>query len=304
MELGLIGLGKMGGNMGERLLRGGHTIVCYDNNKEFVKKLASSGAAASDSIADFCSKLSAPRIIWLMLPAGAVIDKVIYELVSMIKQDDIIVDGGNSNYKETIRRASMLKGFGIHYIDVGTSGGVWGLKNGYSLMIGGDKRIADKLTPIFQTLAPAKDKGWGYVGKSGSGHFVKMIHNGIEYGMMQSFSEGFEIMEKKKDFELDLLKISEIWQNGSVVRSWLLDLINEILKENPALSGIEPFVEDSGEGRLTVSEAFDLGVPAPIITLSLIQRLSSRDKDSYEYKMLAMMRNKFGGHKVLTPEEK
>ncbi|TMA08353.1 MAG: decarboxylating 6-phosphogluconate dehydrogenase [Deltaproteobacteria bacterium] len=289
MELGMIGLGRMGANMTERLLRGGHRVVSYDRSSQAVQSVVGKGASAAESLEALAVALRVPRVVWLMVPSG---DPVI----PYLKRDDVIVDGGNSNYKDTLRRAAMLKEKSVHYVDVGTSGGIWGLTEGYSLMVGADREVVERLTPIFQTLAPAPDRGWGHVGPSGAGHFVKMIHNGIEYGLMQSFAEGFAIMEHKAEFKLDLLQIAEIWRHGSVVRSWLLDLIAKALAENPNLRGIRPYVEDSGEGRWTVAEAVDLEVSAPVITLSLLERLRSRDQDSFTDKLLAMMRHQFGGH--------
>jgi 6-phosphogluconate dehydrogenase len=298
MELGMIGLGRMGANMTERLIRGGHKVVAYDRSREAVQRVAGFGAAGVDSLANFVAALRAPRAVWLMVPSGKPVDDTIAALKGSIESGDAVIDGGNSNYKDTMRRADDLKASGVDYIDCGTSGGIWGLKEGYSLMVGGERAAVERLTPIFQTLAPAPDKGWGHVGPSGAGHFVKMIHNGIEYGMMQAYAEGFAIMQHKKDFNLDLHKISEIWRTGSVVRSWLLDLIADGLKDNPALTSIKPWVDDSGEGRWTTFEAIDLDVPAPVITLSLLERLRSRDSDSFADKLLAMMRNEFGGHAI------
>ncbi|HEY1268171.1 MAG TPA: decarboxylating 6-phosphogluconate dehydrogenase [Candidatus Binatia bacterium] len=298
MELGMIGLGRMGANMTERLVRGGHKVVAYDRSREAVQRVAGFGAMGVDSLADFIAALRAPRSVWLMVPSGKPVDETIAALKGSIQSGDVVIDGGNSNYKDTMRRADDLKASGVDYIDCGTSGGIWGLKEGYSLMIGGARAPVERLTPIFQTLAPAHDKGWGHVGPSGAGHFVKMIHNGIEYGMMQAYAEGFAIIQRKKEFNVDLHQVSEIWRTGSVVRSWLLDLIADGLKDNPALTGIKPYVDDSGEGRWTASEAVDLDVPAPVITLSLLERLRSRDSDSFSDKLLAMMRHEFGGHAI------
>ncbi len=296
MELGMIGLGRMGANMTERLLRGGHRVVSYDRSSQAVQSVVGKGASAAESLEALAVALRVPRVVWLMVPSGDPVDQTIQALIPYLKRDDVIVDGGNSNYKDTLRRAAMLKEKSVHYVDVGTSGGIWGLTEGYSLMVGADREVVERLTPIFQTLAPAPDRGWGHVGPSGAGHFAKMIHNGIEYGLMQSFAEGFAIMEHKAEFKLDLLQIAEIWRHGSVVRSWLLDLIAKALAENPNLRGIRPYVEDSGEGRWTVAEAVDLEVSAPVITLSLLERLRSRDQDSFTDKLLAMMRHQFGGH--------
>lgn len=296
MELGMIGLGRMGANMTERLLGAGHRVVSYDRSWQAVESVVRKGAAGADSLKAMAATLKPPRVVWLMVPAGDPVDQTIQALVPELKSGDAIVDGGNSYYKDTLRRAAALREAGLHYIDVGTSGGIWGLKEGYSLMVGGDEEVVERLKPIFQSLAPAPDKGWGRVGPCGAGHFVKMIHNGIEYGLMQAFAEGFALMEAKTDFKLDLDQIAEIWRHGSVVRSWLLDLIAAGLAENPGLRGIKPYVEDSGEGRWTVSEAVDLEVSAPVITLSLLERFRSRDPDSFADKLLAMMRHEFGGH--------
>jgi 6-phosphogluconate dehydrogenase len=255
-------------------------------------------------LADLASNLKAPRTIWIMVPNGPPVDQTISNLLPHLAQGDLLVDGGNSNYKESMRRAAELKTKGFLFMDAGTSGGVWGLKEGYILMVGGEKEAVARLTPALETLAPAKDKGWGHVGPAGAGHFVKMVHNGIEYGMMQSFAEGFSVLQHKKDFALDLHQVAEIWRVGSVVRSWLLDLTSLALQENPNLDGLAPYVSDSGEGRWTVAEAIDLDVPAPVITLSLLQRLTSRDTDSFSDKLLAAMRQKFGGHAVKTEAKK
>jgi 6-phosphogluconate dehydrogenase len=302
MELVMIGLGRMGASMAERLLSGGHRVVAYDKNQDAVKPVVAKGAIGVDSLEAIVAALRPPRIVWLMVPAGTPVDDTIQLLVPHLKTDDVIVDGGNSNYKDTLRRAAMLKGRGIHFVDVGTSGGIWGLTEGYSLMVGGNPGAVAQLRPIFQTLAPAPDKGWGHVGPSGAGHFVKMIHNGIEYGLMEAYAEGFALLKRKSDFKLDLHQIAEIWRCGSVVRSWLLDLIAKALSENPDLSGIKPHVEDSGEGRWTVAEAIDLDVSTPVITLSLLQRLRSRDEKSFADRLLAMMRYQFGGHRLKKEE--
>jgi 6-phosphogluconate dehydrogenase len=298
MKLSMIGLGKMGGNMTRRLLRGGHEVVVYDRGAEAVNELAGEGAIASTSLNDLVSKLSAPRAVWMMLPAGDVTENTIHELSSLLAAGDIIIDGGNSNYKDSIRRAGMFQPKGIHFVDVGTSGGIWGLTEGYSMMVGGEAAAVDVLRPALETLAPGVELGWGHVGPSGAGHFTKMIHNGIEYGMMQAYAEGFEIMRAKQDFGLDLHQIAEIWRHGSVVRSWLLDLTANALKDDQNLSDLKGWVADSGEGRWTVAEAIDQDVPAPVITLSLLMRFVSRQDDSYSAKLLAAMRNQFGGHAV------
>ncbi|HLU10132.1 MAG TPA: decarboxylating 6-phosphogluconate dehydrogenase [Oceanobacillus sp.] len=298
MQLGLIGLGKMGANMNLRLLKGGHQMVVWNRSPGPREAAAAAGATAVETIPELVSKLTPPRAAWVMLPAGDTTEDMIHQLMDLLSPNDIIIDGGNSNYRESIRRAKMVEERGFHFVDVGTSGGVWGLKEGYSLMIGGNKEPVERLRPIFETLAPAPDKGWGHMGPHGAGHFVKMVHNGIEYGMMQAYAEGFEIMKSKTDLELDVAQIAEVWRYGSVVRSWLLDLSAAALKENPDLEGIKAWVADSGEGRWTVAEAIDQDVPAPVITLSLMMRFVSRQEDSYAAKLLAAMRNQFGGHEI------
>ncbi|ALN93256.1 phosphogluconate dehydrogenase (NAD(+)-dependent, decarboxylating) [Lysobacter gummosus] len=298
MELGMVGLGRMGANMAERLVRGGHKVSGYDPGPAAREQAAARGVGTLASLAELVAALPAPRALWLMVPAGKVVDATIAELLPLLAPGDTIIDGGNSNYKDTMRRAAELAEHGLHYVDSGTSGGVWGLKEGYSLMIGGEEAAVERLRPIFETLAPAADRGWGRVGPSGAGHFTKMVHNGIEYGLMQAYAEGFAIMGHKADFGLDLHQIAEIWRHGSVVRSWLLDLSSDALGKNPSLDGIAAYVEDSGEGRWTVAEAIDLNVSAPVITASLLERLRSRDKDSFADKLLAAMRNEFGGHAI------
>jgi 6-phosphogluconate dehydrogenase len=301
MELGMIGLGRMGGNMARRLLKGGHRVVTFNRSPGPNRQLAAeAGSVPAFSIAELVSTLAVPRAIWVMVPAGAPTDDMINEVAGLLTPGDIIIDGGNTFYKDDIRRAAAMKPRGFYYVDVGTSGGVWGITEGYSLMIGGEPEAIERLRPIFETLAPSPDKGWGHVGPVGAGHFVKMIHNGIEYGMMQALAEGFEIMHAKKDFNLNLEQISEVWRYGSVVRSWLLDLIARALAEDQELKAIQGWVADSGEGRWTVAEAIDLDVPAPVITLSLQQRFISRQDESYAAKLLAAMRNQFGGHAMKT----
>jgi len=298
MQLGLIGLGKMGGNMAERIRLGGHQVVGFDFNAEAVAKLTASGNVGVSSLEDLAKNLTGRKAIWIMVPQGKPVDDTIAQLEPLLNPGDILIDGGNSNYKESIRRHGEVTAKGYHFVDVGTSGGVWGLKEGYSMMIGGDKEPVEFLRPIFEALAPAADKGWGHVGPAGSGHFVKMVHNGIEYGMMQAFAEGFTILEKKEELNLDLAQIAEIWRVGSVVRSWLLDLTADALSKNPTLDGLEAYVSDSGEGRWTVFEAIDLNVSAPVITESLIRRIRSREENNFTDRMLAIMRNAFGGHAV------
>jgi 6-phosphogluconate dehydrogenase len=298
MQLGLIGLGKMGGNMAERIRLGGHQVVGFDFNADAVARLTASGNVGVSTLEELAGKLEGRKAIWIMVPQGAPVDQTIAKLEPLLNPGDILIDGGNSNYKDSMRRHREVTAKGFQFVDVGTSGGIWGLKEGYSMMIGGDKEPVEFLGPIFETLAPAADKGWGHVGPAGSGHFVKMIHNGIEYGMMQAYAEGFTIMATKKELGLDLPQISQIWRYGSVVRSWLLDLTADALGKNPSLEGLEAFVEDSGEGRWTVIEAIDLNVSAPVITESLMRRIRSREENNFTDRMLAVMRNEFGGHAV------
>ncbi len=260
--------------------------------------MAAKGVAGAESLAALVQALPAPRVLWLMVPAGKITDDTVNALIPLLSKGDTVIDGGNSNYKDTLRRAALYAEHGLGYVDCGTSGGIWGLKEGYSMMVGGDEKTVDALKPIFATLAPGAEQGWGRVGPVGSGHFTKMVHNGIEYGLMQAYAEGFSILGHKKEFGLDLHQIGEIWRYGSVVRSWLLDLTTDALGKNPTMDGIAPYVVDSGEGRWTVDEAIDLDVPAPIITASLIERLRSRDTDSFADKLLAAMRNEFGGHAI------
>ena len=300
MEIGMVGLGRMGGNMARRLARGGHRVVGFNRSPSQTEQLIAEeeGFLGAFSLEEVVQKLSSPRTVWIMVPAGEPTENMIGELAELLSQGDLIIDGGNSNYKDTVRRGSELDQKGIQFVDVGTSGGIWGLSEGYSLMVGGEKESVEHLRPVFQTLAPHPDKGWGHVGPIGSGHFVKMVHNGIEYGLMQAYAEGFEILHAKHDFDLDLQQVSEIWSHGSVVRSWLLDLISNALADDPELSGIQDWVADSGEGRWTVSESIDLEVPAPVISLALQMRLVSRQEESYAAKLLSAMRNQFGGHPV------
>jgi 6-phosphogluconate dehydrogenase len=298
MEIGMIGLGRMGANMTERLIRGGHRVIVHDIDSAAIGRAVDMGAVPAPSIESLVQQLSTPRAIWLMVPAGKVVEQTLISLVPFLGTNDLVVDGGNSNYKDSMRRAAICAGNGLQFIDCGTSGGIWGLREGYCLMIGGTKEAVERLRPIFETLAPAKDQGWAHVGPVGSGHFVKMVHNGIEYGLMQAYAEGFALLKRKADFHLDIHQIAEIWRHGSVVRSWLLDLTAEALAEDTDLENIRPEVADSGEGRWTVAEAIEENLSAPIITLSLLERLRSRDKESFSDKLLAVMRNKFGGHEV------
>jgi len=298
MELGMVGLGRMGANMSRRLLRGGHKVIGFDPNDEARSQLEQAGGGSADSLDALVAALPAPRAVWMMVPAGAITDGTVETLSGLLAPGDTLIDGGNSNYKDTLRRAEQLASRNVAYVDAGTSGGVWGLEQGYSLMVGGDEGVVERLRPIFATLAPAPDRGWGRVGPVGSGHFTKMVHNGIEYGLMQAYAEGFSILQHKQEFALDLHQVAEIWRTGSVVRSWLLDLTSDALGRNPTMDGIAPWVADSGEGRWTLQEAIDLDVPAPVIALSLMARLRSRDNDSFADRLLAAMRNEFGGHAI------
>jgi 6-phosphogluconate dehydrogenase len=295
VELGIIGLGRMGANMSERLVLGGHRVIGYDRSPQAIQRVVDHGAVGAHSLADFIRQLSSPRAIWLMVPAGAPVDETIEQLLPHLSKGDIVVDGGNSNYKDTLRRAERLRSQHIHFIDAGTSGGIWGLQAGYCIMIGGDVQAVERLEPIFKTLAP-KD-GYAHVGPSGAGHFVKMIHNGIEYGMLQAYGEGFELL-KSSQFPLDLAKIAHLWNQGSVVRSWLLELAESAFQKDPELSSIRGYVEDSGEGRWTLQEAIERNIPAPVLTLSLFARFASRQEDSFSAKLIAALRNEFGGHAV------
>jgi 6-phosphogluconate dehydrogenase len=298
MQLGLIGLGKMGGNMAERLNLAGYQVIGFDFNADAVKRLTDSGNVGVSSLDDMAKKFTGRKAIWIMVPQGKPVDDTIAKLEPLLNPGDILIDGGNSNYKDSMRHHQEVTAKGFQFVDVGTSGGIWGLKEGYSMMIGGDKEPVDYLRPIFEALAPAANMGWGHVGPAGAGHFVKMVHNGIEYGMMQAYAEGFTIMEKKEVLNLDLAQISQIWRFGSVVRSWLLDLTADALAKNPTLDGLEAYVADSGEGRWTVFEAIDLNVSAPVITESLIRRIRSREENNFTDRMLSIMRNAFGGHAV------
>lgn len=298
MELGMIGLGRMGGNMALRLLNGGHRVVVYDPVPEAVTKLAQQGAIGASSILDLVSKLSTPRAMWLMVPAGEPTESAINAAAGAASPVDIVLDGGNSNYKDSMRRAAALRQRGQFFLDVGTSGGVWGLKEGYCLMVGGEAEAFRRMEPALQTLAPAPDNGYGHVGPSGAGHFVKMVHNAIEYGLMQAYAEGFELMDAKKEFALDLAQVAEIWRYGSVIRSWLMDLTAAALRGDPGMAGIAGYVEDSGEGRWTVQESIDLAVPVPVLALSLQARFRSRQGEPFGPKLLAALRQQFGGHAV------
>jgi 6-phosphogluconate dehydrogenase len=298
MELAMVGLGKMGANMATRLLREGHRVIVYDINIEAVQTIVKMGGEAAQTYLEIAHLLTPPRTAWIMVPSGRITEETIFALADIFSPGDTLIDGGNSNYKDSQRRAGLLQSRGIHFIDVGTSGGIWGLSEGYSLMIGGEAENVKRHRAIFETLAPSPEKGWGHVGSHGAGHFVKMIHNGIEYGLMQAYAEGFEILHAKPDYDLDLHQIADIWRTGSVVRSWLLDLTARALADNPDLEGIKGWVADSGEGRWTVFESIDLDVPAPVISLALQMRFASRQDESFSAKLLAALRNQFGGHEV------
>ena len=298
MELGLIGLGRMGANMAQRLLGGGHRVVAYDADEKAVQAAIEVGVAGASTLRDLVAQLAPPRAVWTMVPSGQPTEDTINTLSDLLAQGDTIIDGGNSNYKDSIRRALALKELGVSFLDAGTSGGIWGLKEGFSMMVGGDPEVFRRCEQIFQTLAPGPDRGYGHVGPAGSGHFVKMVHNGIEYGLMQAYAEGFELMKAKREFDLDLAQVSEIWRYGSVVRSWLLDLTAAALHEDGNLSGIQAYVDDSGEGRWTVEESIELSVPVPVIAASLQARFRSRQDQPFGAKLLAAMRNQFGGHSI------
>ncbi len=295
MELGFIGLGKMGMNMVSRLQQGKHRVVAYDRAADLIKQAEGVGCVGASSLEDLVSKLKAPRAVWIMVPSGAPTEETVAKVASLLSAGDIIIDGGNTNFHDDVRRAAELKKKNIHYVDAGTSGGIWGLKLGYCLMVGGEKPIVDRLAPIFKTLAP--ENGWAYMGGHGAGHYVKMVHNGIEYSMMQGYAEGFELMSKS-EYKLDLPRIADLWMQGSVVRSWLLELTAGALKQDPKLEGLKGYVQDSGEGRWTILDAIDKDVPVPTLTAALFTRFRSRQEESFAEKMLAAMRNAFGGHAV------
>ena len=300
MKIAMLGLGKMGGNMATRLIRNGISVVGYDTSKETIAKLEQEeNLIPSTSVEDAVNQIEGQRIIWMMLPAGEITEKLIDDLIPLLNPGDIIVDGGNSNYKHSVKIGKMLKEHNIGFMDCGTSGGVWGLENGYCLMVGADNHVAKAVEPVLRALAPNQQDGWLHVGPIGSGHYTKMIHNGIEYGMMESLAEGLELLKGKTEFGIDLAKVTELWRHGSVVRSWLLDLTAEALTHDQNLDSIEPIVADSGEGRWTVVESVDLGIPAPVLTLALQVRFRSQEKQKgYGYKLLSIMRNAFGGHNL------
>ncbi len=297
MKIAIIGLGKMGANMARRLCRGKIKVVGYNRSDEITRQLAEQeGLSPATSLTDAISQLASPRLVWLMLPAGDVTESYIKQLKDKLTDGDIVIDGGNANYQDSIRRGEYLKTSGIGYIDAGTSGGVWGLDNGYCLMVGGDKKDVHHLEPILKVLAPSATDGWAHVGPIGAGHFSKMIHNGIEYGMMQSYAEGFALLKNKSEFNYDLAQLTELWRHGSVVRSWLLDLSADFLKDDQELADIAPFVADSGEGRWTIDESIRQGVATPVLAMALYMRFASQNDNAYTNKILAMMRNAFGGH--------
>jgi 6-phosphogluconate dehydrogenase len=298
MELGVFGLDKMGGDIARRLIGGGHQVVVHDQNAEAMGAVSGEGAVPAGSLDELVGKLSAPRVVWVMVPSGAPIEQTVKRLTEVLEKDDTIVDGGNSNYPDTVRRASALGEQELCYVDVGISGGVWGLEEGYSMTVGGEVEAVGRLEPIFETLAPAPDRGWGRVGPNGAGHFVKMVHNGIEYGLMQAYAEGFELMSHKTQFGLDLHQVAQIWSQGSVVCSWLLDLVASALDEDKALEGVAPYVEDSGEGRWMVVEAIELRCAIPVISAALEERFSSREAEKFSRKLPNALRNQFGGHEL------
>ena len=298
MRLGMIGLGRMGGNMVQRLLLGGHELVVYDVNPQSIASSRSWGAVGVSSIKEVVDNLISPKIIWIMLPHGKPTDEVMEALIPFLNPGDVLIDGGNANYKDTQIRTSKLSGYGINLIDVGISGGIWGLSDGYSLMVGGDKETFIHIEPILKTLAPGPDIGYMYAGPSGAGHFVKMVHNGVEYGLMQAYAEGFELLLSKDEFAFDISQIAHTWRHGSVIRSWLLDLVSRALDEDASLDNVSSYVEDSGEGRWAVQESVDLGVPIPVITSALQQRFRSRQEQPFSGRLLAALRYQFGGHAV------
>lgn len=296
MKIGFIGLGKMGMNMVQRLIDDGHETVAYARTEATVKKAQEKGAIGTKSLQDVVDKLPKPRTIWIMVPAGKATEDTITSFLPLLDEGDILIDGGNSFYKDSIRHAEDLKKRKVSFLDVGTSGGIWGLKMGYCMMIGGEKPVFEQVESLFKSLAP--DNGYAYVGPSGAGHYVKMVHNGIEYAMLQGYAEGLQILNAKKEFNLDLKKIANLWNHGSVIRSWLLELAESAFEKDPHLDTIRGYVEDSGEGRWTVAEAIEENVPSPVITLSLLERFRSRQQESFSAKVIAALRNEFGGHAV------
>ena len=302
MKLGMAGLGRMGANMALRLMRGGHDVVAYDPNPDAVHPIEASGASGARSLAELVNQISQPRVIWVMAPAGDPTETTTHTLLDLLSAGDIVVDGGNAFYKDSIRRAGLLKGKDIGFMDVGVSGGIWGLDEGYCLMVGGEESAYRAMLPVLQTLAPSGGVGLGHVGPAGAGHFVKMVHNAVEYGLMQAYAEGFELMSASHKFDINLGQVAEIWRHGSVVRSWLLDLAAQTLKNNPGLQDIMAYVEDTGEGRWAVQESVDLSVPVPVIAASLQARFRSRQEEPFGARLLAALRKQFGGHRVLKPD--
>ena len=298
MIIGMVGLGRMGGNMAKRLLRAGHQVVAYDQSAAAVRASEAEGASGIASLEELVRELSPPRAVWVMLPAGEATENTVQSLARLLSPGDTVIDGGNNNYKGSMQQASELGANGINFLDVGTSGGIWGLEGGYCLMVGGDPEVFRDLEPVFQALAPGPGTGYGYVGPSGAGHFVKMVHNGVEYALLQAYAEGFELLKAKEEFALDLPKVAQIWCHGSVVRSFLLDLVASALEQNPEMEGVKAYVEDTGEGRWTVTESVDLGVRIPAITLSLQARFRSRQEKPFGARLLNVLRNLFGGHAV------
>ncbi|MCH7607077.1 MAG: decarboxylating 6-phosphogluconate dehydrogenase [Chloroflexi bacterium] len=298
MDIGMIGMGRMGGSMAERLRKGGHRVVGYDRDPDTRSAAASRDIDVADTLEHLVEMLSKPRAVWVMVPSGNPTEATISALADVLEEGDVVIDGGNSNYKDTMRRAASLQAAGVRMIDAGVSGGIWGLAEGYCLMVGGEDDAIAMVEPLFLTLAPSAELGYAHVGPVGSGHFVKMVHNGIEYGLMQAYAEGFELLKAKEQFGLDVAQIAEIWRHGSVVRSWLLDLTAKALDEDADLSGIQPWVEDSGEGRWTVEESIELAVPLPVISIALQARFRSRQEAAFGFRLLAAMRQQFGGHAV------
>jgi 6-phosphogluconate dehydrogenase len=295
MEIGFIGLGKMGLNMATRLQRAGHHVVAYDRSPDAVAQATDTGIVGASSLADLVQKLAPPRAVWIMVPSGAPTEETVQAVAALLKPQDIVIDGGNTRFHDDVRRAKELTPQGLHYVDVGTSGGIWGLQNGYCLMVGGEQEPVGRLTPLFQSLAP--ENGWAHVGAVGAGHYVKMVHNGIEYSLMQGYAEGFELMSKS-EYRLDLTRIADLWMHGSVVRSWLLELAADALKNDPKLDRLKGYVQDSGEGRWMIADAIEKDVPVPTLTTALFTRFRSRQAESFAEKMLAALRNAFGGHAV------
>ena len=298
MDIGMVGMGRMGGNMAERLRGGGHRVVGYDRDPDTRSSAAGRGIDVADTLERLVEMLAKPRAVWVMVPSGNPTEATISALADVLEDGDVVIDGGNSNYKDTMRRAASLQPRGVRLIDAGVSGGIWGLAEGYCLMVGGEDDAVAMVEPAFRTLAPSPELGFAHVGPVGSGHFVKMVHNGIEYGLMEAYAEGFELLKAKEQFGLDVAQVAEVWRHASVVRSWLLDLTADALREDADLSGIEPWVEDSGEGRWTVAESLELGVPLPVISMALQARFRSRQEAAFGFKLLAAMRNRFGGHAV------